>query len=86
MTDIRTTEGREELQRQVELLEGCCPWTEDGYRGLCSFVEAVRTARTGLNIAEEMAKHIEHHPMTASGRCTECKRLSRRWQAWREAE
>lgn len=69
---LGTKEQREELRRQFKET-GVVPIN-------------VRQVLDGLDIAEEMAKHIEHHPMTASGRCTECKRLFRRWQAWERGE
>ena len=79
---VGTKEQREELRRQMGNradLDNLSYWQPtDSLR--------LRTALDGLDIAEEMAKHIEHHPMTASGRCTECKRLSRRWQAWERGE
>ena len=75
---LGTKEHREELRRH---LKACDTLQRD-----LNHLDDLDVALDGLDITEEMAKHIEHHPMTASGRCTECKRLFRRWQAWERGE
>lgn len=81
MTDIHTIEGREKLRQVLGT-----PGSLYSPKRRRQMLDTVQPALDGLDIAEEMAKHIEHHPMTASGRCTECKRLSRCWEAWKRGK